>query len=167
MTERTQEIDIRKTPGAPLEHPVLFPPNPGGRRPRLTLAPLGLPSQWRRKEARPSPGMEWARRFSQDTRKHKEDECARKLSAAPSSSRGIYADLLWKVSRLLRRLRHGVGATHDRSLAIGEFYERLHRRHDGIFWHIPRRQCTYSDTSVTILIIFDIFTISCIMQNKK
>lgn len=30
----------------------ITPPNPG-RRPRLTLAPLGLSSQWRRKEARP------------------------------------------------------------------------------------------------------------------
>lgn len=37
--------------------PSPHPPNPG-RRPRLTLAPLGLPSQWRRKGTRPG----WNRR---------------------------------------------------------------------------------------------------------
>lgn len=143
MTGRTREIDIRKTPLVPPSSTRPLSPNPGGRRFCLTLAPLGLPSQWRRKEARPSPGVEWARRFSQDTRKHKENECARKLSAVPSSSRGIYADLLWKVSRLLRRLRRGMGATHDRSSAIGEFYERLHQRHDGIFSDTSRYCSVY------------------------
>lgn len=76
---------FERPPGAPPS----IPPNPG-RRLRLTLAPLGLPSQWRRKEARLSSGVERARRSSQDTREHKEDERPRKLSAA-SSSRGIYA----------------------------------------------------------------------------
>jgi len=64
--------------------------------------------------------------------------------------------LLEEVSRLLWRLRHGVGTTRtDRSLAIGEFYtEQLHWQLGGTLAHF--------DIDITIDVMIATYSVPCL-----
>lgn len=144
------EIDIRKTPRCPPS----IPPNPGRRGGSVwRWHPSVYPRSGVGKRRGRQPG--WNGRAG----------LPRTLGSTKRTSAPVNYPLrrplaefmrppLEEVSRLLWRLRRGVGTTRaDRSLAIGEFYERLHWQLDGTFSTL-RHRCRRHDCDLRLQIIF-------------